>query len=117
MDNEEPFVIQSDSDNLERGSLLVIAEVKGTVVWDRRPRWRRLVKDEAAMSHDELDLSLRDAVFERRVCEDEVHTWDIVRQNARRAPSDSDAIRRGEVSIGIATGPGDRTPFVGPPAM
>ena len=54
MDNEEPFAIQSDGDNLERRPKLVIAEVKGAVVWDRRPRWRRLVKDEAAVGDDEV---------------------------------------------------------------
>lgn len=73
VDDKEPFAIQSDGENLERRFVFVIAEVEGAVVRDRRPRRRRLIEDEAAVSDDELDLSLCDAVFERRFCKDKVH--------------------------------------------
>lgn len=78
MDDKEPFAIQRDRDNLERSSVLVIAEVQGAVVWDRRPRWRWRIEHEAAVGHHELDLSLRDAVFERRFCKDKVHIRTIL---------------------------------------
>lgn len=74
MDNQELFVIQGDSDHLKRRPVLVVTQVDRTVVWDRRPGRGRLVEDKAAVSHDELDLSFRDAVLESRLREDEIHT-------------------------------------------
>lgn len=96
MHDEKVTRLQGNSNRLKRRPVLIVTEVEGAVVRDRRARRRRLVEHQPTMGHDELDLSLGDPVLGGRFREGECHTRSIVYDKISGATGWSAWANRGE---------------------